>query len=96
MLPEVLPLSIRGAALGLAIALHWLANFVVSQTFPVLLDALGPGAVFLGYAGIGLLALAFVAHFVEETKGRTLEEIEDRLKDESDSDPARAKVSPAA
>ncbi|MEA2167382.1 MAG: hypothetical protein QOF76_682 [Solirubrobacteraceae bacterium] len=90
MLPEVLPLSVRGAALGIAIGLHWLANFAVSQTFPVLLDAFGPGAVFLGYAGVGVLALGFVAYFVSETKGRSLEEIEQSLKRDAPVDAATA------
>src|SRR5918911_941835 len=76
MLPEVLPLRIRGTAMGVAIFLHWIANFIVSQTFPSLLASLGPGPVFLGYAVVGVLAFIFVSAFVTETKGRSLEEIE--------------------
>jgi sugar porter (SP) family MFS transporter len=102
MLPEVLPLSVRGTALGIAIFLHWLANFAVSQTFPLLLKGLGPGPVFLGYAFVGVLAFLFVKTLVTETKGRSLEEIESDLqpagsggggrftrKPESDRTPAR-------
>ena len=76
MLPEILPLRIRGTAMGVAIFLHWIANFIVSQTFPSLLAAVGPGPVFLGYAVIGVLAFIFVRALVTETKGRSLEEIE--------------------
>jgi SP family sugar:H+ symporter-like MFS transporter len=76
MLPEVLPLRIRGTAMGVAIFLHWIANFIVSQTFPSLLASLGPGPVFLGYAVVGVVAFIFVRAFVTETKGRSLEEIE--------------------
>ena len=76
MLPEVLPLRIRGTAMGLAIFLHWLANFAVSQTFPVFLAAWGPGITFLGYAVIGVVAFVFVGALVTETKERSLEEIE--------------------
>src|SRR5215208_2198298 len=76
MLPEVLPLRIRGTAMGVAIFLHWIANFIVSQTFPSLLASLGPGPVFLGYAVVGVVAFTFVRAFVTETKGRSLEEIE--------------------
>jgi MFS family permease len=76
MLPEVLPLRIRGTAMGVAIFLHWIANFIVSQTFPSLLAAVGPGITFLGYAVIGVLAIFFVSAFVTETKGRSLEQIE--------------------
>jgi MFS transporter, SP family, sugar:H+ symporter len=66
MIPEVLPLSVR----------NWAANFLVAQTFPILLSAFGPGPVFLGYAGLGIVAGLFVKRFVTETKGRSLEEIE--------------------
>jgi SP family sugar:H+ symporter-like MFS transporter len=81
VLPEVLPLRIRGTAMGVAIFLHWIANFIVSQTFPSLLAALGPGIPFLGYAVIGVLAFIFVSAFVTETKGRSLEEIESDLQE---------------
>jgi sugar porter (SP) family MFS transporter len=76
MIPEVLPLSVRGTAMGVAVFGNWAANFAVSQTFPPLLKALGPGTVFLGYAALGLLAGVFVKALVTETKGRSLEEIE--------------------
>src|SRR5205085_6996075 len=56
MLPEVLPLSVRGTAMGVAVFANWGANFLVSQTFPPLLSSLGPGPVFLGYAALGVLA----------------------------------------
>jgi sugar porter (SP) family MFS transporter len=76
MIPEVLPLSVRGTAMGVAVFANWAANFLVSQTFPMLLSKLGPGPVFLGYAGMGVLAFIFVKALVTETKGRSLEEIE--------------------
>jgi sugar porter (SP) family MFS transporter len=84
MLPEVLPLSVRGTAMGLAVFLHWGANFLVSQTFPVFLDKWGAGPVFLGYAVIGVLAFLFVRALVPETKGRSLEEIEESLQRKAD------------
>ena len=80
MIPEVLPLSVRGTAMGVAVFGNWAANFAVSQTFPPLLNALGPGTVFLGYAAFGLLAGVFVKALVTETKGRSLEEIEADLR----------------
>ena len=79
MIPEVLPLSVRGTAMGVAVFGNWAANFAVSQTFPPLIKALGPGPVFLGYAALGLLAGVFVKALVTETKGRSLEEIEGDL-----------------
>src|SRR5579862_3100884 len=83
MIPEVLPLSVRGTAMGVAVFGNWAANFAVAQTFPPLLKALGPGPVFLGYAGLGVLAGLFVMAFVAETKGRSLEEIEADLQPSS-------------
>lgn len=83
MLPEVLPLSVRGSAMGVAIFLHWGANFLVAQSFPILLDKFEAGPVFLGYAVIGCIAAVFVTTKVEETKGRSLEEIEGDLRDEA-------------
>ncbi|HEY1276685.1 MAG TPA: sugar porter family MFS transporter [Thermoleophilaceae bacterium] len=82
MLPEVLPLSVRGTAMGVAVCLHWGANFLVSQSFPIMLDSWGAGPVFLGYAAIGVLAFLFVKALVPETKGRSLEEIEAALQRE--------------
>jgi hypothetical protein len=49
----VLPLSVRGTAMGVAVFGNWAANFAVSQTFPPLVKALGPGTAFLGYAALG-------------------------------------------
>jgi sugar porter (SP) family MFS transporter len=76
MIPEVLPLSVRGTAMGVAVFLNWGANFLVSQTFPPLLNGVGPGPVFIGYAVLGVVAALFVKTMVTETKGRSLEEIE--------------------
>jgi MFS family permease len=99
MIPEVLPLSVRGTAMGVAVFFNWAANFLVAQTFPSLLSSLGPGPVFLGYAVLGILAGLFVKVFVTETKGRSLEEIETDLRHGSgrrrsheDASPPRAVV----
>lgn len=88
VLPEVLPLSVRGTAMGVAITLHWAANFLVAQSFPIMIDEFEPGPVFLGYAVIGVLALLFVRRFVTETKGRSLEEIESDLSEDALPGPA--------
>jgi len=91
MLPEVLPLSVRGTAMGVAVFLHWGANFLVAQSFPLMLEGWGPGPVFLGYAVIGVLAFLFVKALVPETKGRSLEEIETDLQRKTrHEEPARA------
>lgn len=81
MLGEIFPLKVRGSAMAVATVLLWAANFVVSLSFPVLLEALGIGWLFLGYSLIGLAALFFVRSFVTETKGRSLEKIESDLRE---------------
>lgn len=92
MIPEVLPLSVRGTAMGIAVFGNWAANFAVSQTFPPLLSGLGPAPVFLGYAGLGFLSLLFVKIVVTETKGRSLEEIESDLQRGSERRHSRARL----
>src|SRR5690349_25135687 len=54
MIPEVLPLGVRGTAMGVAVFCNWAANFLVSQTFPALLKGFGPGPVFTRYAVLGV------------------------------------------
>jgi SP family arabinose:H+ symporter-like MFS transporter len=73
---EIFPTKLRGRAMAISIFLLWLSCFAVSQTFPALLEAIGPAATFWFYAGCSLASMLFVVFFVPETKGRTLEEIE--------------------
>jgi sugar porter (SP) family MFS transporter len=75
MLPEVLPLKARGAAMGAATLLNWLSNFAVSFTFPILL-AVGAGGVFGLFAVCSLFAFVFIYTQLTETAGRSLEQIE--------------------
>ncbi|MFG2288056.1 sugar porter family MFS transporter [Streptomyces sp. NPDC048595] len=76
MLPELFPMRIRAAAVGLCVLFNWLFNMVVALVFPSLLHAWGAGANFLFFAGTTLLAYLFVQRLLPETKGRSLEEIE--------------------
>ena len=75
---EIFPTRVRGRAMSVATFTIWSACYGVAQTFPMLNDspAIGPAATFWVYAGFSLAGLLFVLAFVPETKGRTLEEIE--------------------
>lgn len=73
---EIFPTKLRGRAMAVSIFLLWLACYLVSQTFPMLLEAIGPSKTFWVYGACSLLSFFFVLLMVPETKGRTLEEIQ--------------------
>ncbi|WP_051045916.1 sugar porter family MFS transporter [Nocardiopsis alkaliphila] len=74
LLGEMFPLRIRAAAMGVATATQWLANWLITVSFPALRDWNLAGT-YLMYAGFALLSFLFVLRFVRETKGKTLEEM---------------------
>jgi sugar porter (SP) family MFS transporter len=73
---EIYPQRIRGAAMGLVIVANWVAQIITALTFPSLVAYLGPAITFTMYAGVGVAGFLFCYFFVPETKGLTLEEIE--------------------
>ncbi len=73
---EIFPTKLRGRAMAVSIFLLWVACYLVSQTFPMLLEAIGPAKTFWVYGGFSLVSVFFVLFMVPETKGRTLEEIQ--------------------
>ncbi|MCW2569619.1 MAG: glucose/mannose symporter GlcP, partial [Mycobacterium sp.] len=74
LLGETFPNRIRAAALSLAAAAQWVANWVVSTTFPTLAAA-GLGLAYGIYTTAAILSLVFVWRYVRETKGRELEDM---------------------
>lgn len=80
LLSEIFPNSIRGA-LSIAVAVQWLANLLVSWSFPIMNDnawlneMFNHGFVYWVYGVMGLLAAGFVWRWVPETKNKTLEEM---------------------
>jgi SP family arabinose:H+ symporter-like MFS transporter len=77
---EIFPNSIRGRAMGVAIFFLWLSVYIVSQTFPMLLESIGSAYTFWIYMIMSILAFLFIWRMVPETKGKTLEEIQDLWK----------------
>ena len=81
LLAEIFPNSIRGA-LSIAVAAQWIANWVVSLTFPMMNDnqwltaKFNHGFSYWIYGVMGILSAIFVWKLVPETKGKTLEQIE--------------------
>jgi MFS family permease len=78
LLGEMFPNRIRAAALGLAAAMQWIANFVVSTTFPTLKN-LGLGYAYGLYALAAVLSFLFVLRFIRETRGRELESMTESM-----------------
>jgi len=82
ILSEIFPTKIRGRAMAIATLCLWAANFVVSQTFPMmdenewLVEKFNHGFPFFIYAAFCAVLALFVVAVVPETKGKTLEEIE--------------------
>jgi MFS transporter, SP family, xylose:H+ symportor len=81
LLAEIFPNSIRGA-MSIAVAAQWIANWVISLTFPMMNDnqwltrQFNHGFSYWIYGVMGLIAAVFMWKLVPETKGKTLEEIE--------------------
>lgn len=75
MLGEMFPNRIRAVALSVAAAAQWMANFLVSTTFPPL-AATGLGLAYGIYAFFAIVSLLFVWRVVRETKGRSLESMD--------------------
>jgi sugar porter (SP) family MFS transporter len=76
VLAEMFPTRTRGLAMGIATVALWLADFLITQTAPMMYAAWGPASAFWTYAVMCAVCLVFVLLFVPETKGKTLEEIE--------------------
>lgn len=79
VLAELFPLKIRGLSMGISVFFMWIMNAIVSYLFPVLQAELGLGPVFLIFAVINYLAIAFVIKLLPETSNKSLEQLEEEL-----------------
>ena len=80
MLSEIFPLKVRGLGIGLSVFVQWMTNFAVGFSFPILMDAIGISRTFFIFVLLGLLALGFVRRYVPETRGQSLEQVEQQLR----------------
>ncbi|OPC40681.1 MFS transporter [Elizabethkingia miricola] len=76
VIAEIFPTKSRATAMSIATFFLWLAVFLVSQTFPILIGSIGSAYTFWLYTLISILAFLFIRKSIPETKGKTLEEIE--------------------
>tara|TARA_R110001583_G_scaffold153896_1_gene305576 strand:+ start:4056 stop:5570 length:1515 start_codon:yes stop_codon:yes gene_type:complete len=79
MLSEIFPGNVKGIAISIVGFFNSLVSYTVTQFFPWELTNLGPTVTFAIYAGLALVSIIFVYKYVIETKGKSLEEIEELL-----------------
>ncbi|SFK13201.1 MFS transporter, SP family, xylose:H+ symportor [Marinilactibacillus piezotolerans] len=78
LISEIFPNKIRGQAVAIAVAAQWAANYFVSSTYPAMMEVSG-GVTYSIYGIVSLISAIFIWKFVPETKGRSLEELEQIL-----------------
>uniref|UniRef100_H3D232 Solute carrier family 2, facilitated glucose transporter member 8 n=1 Tax=Tetraodon nigroviridis TaxID=99883 RepID=H3D232_TETNG len=76
LMSEVLPLVARGVASGLCVAVSWLTAFLLTYVFTLLVEGYGLYVPYLWFMIVCVLCLLFNAVCIPETRGRSLEEIE--------------------
>lgn len=76
LMSEVLPLVARGVASGLCVTVSWLTAFMLTHVFTHLVDNYGLYVPYLCFMVVCVLCLLFNAVCIPETRGRSLEEIE--------------------
>ncbi len=95
ILSEIFPNKIRSIAMSIAVAAQWLANYFVSQTFPMVVEShanklkLDGGTwnnalPYFLFSGFIIIIIVFVWKFIPETKGKTLEEMETLFENNSE------------
>ncbi len=83
LLSEMFPNKIRSVAMSIAVAAQWAANYVVSQSFPIVMDSdVNNGAIWNGslpyfiFVVFIIIIVVLTYKYIPETKGKSLEEIE--------------------
>src|SRR5690349_4772291 len=81
LLSEIFPMTIRGFAMGAAVFVLWTTNTIISFVFPLLVGTLGSTLTFGLFTIVNAGSFFFVWRFCPETRGRTLEELEDDFRE---------------
>lgn len=76
LISEIFPTKIRGMAISIAVLALWLSYGILVFTFPILASKMGAYTPFYIYAGICVIGFLFVLKKVKETKGKSLEDLE--------------------
>ena len=80
---EIFPNRVRGRAVAVATAVNWGSAWLVSQFFLTLIDSIGNSATFYLFGAFSVIAYVWIWKTVPETKGRTLEEIQEIWEDDN-------------
>jgi SP family arabinose:H+ symporter-like MFS transporter len=72
---EMFPTAVRGQAASIAATVDWISNYALIEAFPASQRAIGLGWVLICFAGLCVVAIAFVARYLPETKNLSVEEI---------------------
>lgn len=81
MLPELFPQRVRGLTAGITVCIAYFLSFIVIKSYPSMLNWMGNGMIFLFYGIVSLLGTLFVHLVLPETKGKSLQEIENLFKE---------------
>jgi len=75
LISELFPNKIRGKAVAVAVAAQWAANYLISSTYPAMME-FSSGLTYWFYGLMSIISFFFVWKMIPETKGKTLEEME--------------------
>ncbi|MBP2032822.1 major inositol transporter-like SP family MFS transporter [Clostridium algifaecis] len=78
---EIFPLRLRGLGMGIAVFVLWISNFLVGLLFPIMLARFGLSGSFISFAIFSILGFIFMWRFCPETRGKSLEEIEQSFRE---------------
>lgn len=79
LISEIFPNRIRGMATSVAVISLWMAYFILVLTFPVIEERFGDAVAFWGYSVICVIGFIFIYRKLPETRGKSLEMIENEL-----------------
>jgi len=82
LLSELYPVQVKGIAMSIGSTTCWFFTYMVTQTFLPMKQTMGIGGVFFFYAVFCVFCFGWILRYVPETKGRSLEEIEDLLREQ--------------
>lgn len=80
MLPELFPQSVRGATAGITVSMAYVMSFIAIKSYPSMRASMGNGMLFLIYGIVSCAGSLFVHMVLPETKGKSLQEIENLFK----------------